>query len=58
MAIGQITVNVGVKGMDERKAVINALNLLGVALTEHDHQWTNEERGAYEKAMRILSKVK
>lgn len=29
-----------------------ALDLLGVALAEHGHTWTVEERTAYEKAMR------
>lgn len=32
----------------------DALNRLGVALAEHRHTWTNEERMAYEHAMAIL----
>lgn len=32
-----------------------ALDLLGVALTEHNHTWTTLERHAYETAQRILT---
>ena len=30
------------------------LDLMAVALTEHDHVWTDEERQMYEKAIRIV----
>jgi hypothetical protein len=32
----------------------NALDSLGLALTNHDHQWTAWERKSYEKAMNLL----
>jgi len=40
---------------NEVGAIIAALDKLAVALADHGHQWTNEERRAYEKAMRILT---
>lgn len=30
--------------------VLNALDKLALALTEHKHQWTSEERSLYEEA--------
>lgn len=32
----------------------SALDLLGLALTFHHHQWTPQERKAYETAMSLL----
>jgi hypothetical protein len=37
----------------QRRIIIRALDKLGLALT--DHQWTNEERILYEKAIGILT---
>lgn len=37
------------------QTVIGALDKLALALTEHHHQWTAEERKLYEKAIRILT---
>lgn len=33
----------------------DALDLLGVALTDHAHDWTRKEREAYEHAVRLLT---
>ena len=35
--------------------IIRALDKLGLALTDHEHQWTNEERRLYERAMASLT---
>ena len=44
--------------MDKKKVevIIGALDKLGLALTGHNHQWTNEERRLYERAIGILTK--
>lgn len=34
--------------------IAEALDLLGLALCDHGHQWTNAERRAYERAHRLL----
>lgn len=34
--------------------ILGALDSLGVALAEHDHQWTEGERAIYEKAVEIV----
>lgn len=34
-----------------------ALDLLGVALAEHGHTWSPEERTAYDRAVRIINKA-
>ena len=39
------------------KRIKNALDMLGLALTEHGHKWQPEERASYEKASRILANV-
>ena len=38
----------------KKDEILKAVDLLGVALADHDHQWTAEERAAYETATRIL----
>ena len=38
--------------VNEAERLREVLDLLGVALAEHGHTWTVEERTAYEKAMR------
>ncbi|XUX01019.1 MAG: hypothetical protein TUN42_03240 [Dehalogenimonas sp.] len=39
----------------QKSLVIDALNALGVALADHGHQWTNDERELYEKAVALLT---
>jgi hypothetical protein len=39
---------------EQKNLAKTAINLLGIALAGHDHQWTSDERSAYEQAMRIL----
>ncbi|MFA5239794.1 MAG: hypothetical protein WC476_08840 [Phycisphaerae bacterium] len=34
--------------------ILNALDAMGLALTNHDHIWTSEERKLYEKAIKEL----
>ena len=43
--------------MDKQKLqiIIEALNMLALALTGHKHQWTAKERKLYEKAIAILT---
>jgi hypothetical protein len=35
----------------DRERVRDALNVLGLALTDHDHVWTDEQKQAYNRAM-------
>ena len=37
------------------KAILDALDMLGLALAEHGHVWTPEERAAYEEAVKTAS---
>jgi hypothetical protein len=39
----------------EKSKLTNCLDLLGVALATHGHQWTDGERQAYEEATSILT---
>lgn len=39
---------------EEVQLVLGALDSLGVALVEHDHQWSDGERAIYEEALNIL----
>ena len=39
----------------EQQGVLAALNALGVALADHDHQWTDEERSLYGRAVSRLT---
>ncbi len=41
--------------LEKRKIVLGALDILAVALTDHDHQWSNDQRGIYEHAVEILT---
>lgn len=36
------------------KVILEALDTLALALTEHDHQWTHKERSLYSRAVRSL----
>ena len=38
--------------------VLKALDLLGLALVNHRHVWTKEERAAYERAIAYIAKHK
>lgn len=35
--------------------IMSALDTLSLALTDHDHQWTNKERKVYEDAVSLLT---
>lgn len=37
--------------------ILKALDALGLALVNHGHQWTPEERSLYERAVRTAKKV-
>jgi hypothetical protein len=39
----------------ERQCLIGALDSLGVALADHDHEWTVGERTIYEEAINLLT---
>jgi hypothetical protein len=38
--------------------VTNALDELGLALTNHKHKWSSKERNLYERATRVLNRDK
>jgi len=38
----------------KKDEILKAVDMLGVALADHGHQWTPEERAGYEAATRIL----
>lgn len=40
---------------ESRNKVRECLDLLGVALAHHNHQWTEEERQAYETSIELLT---
>ena len=42
--------------MDEkdRKKILDALDMLALALTEYGHQWTDEQRRRYDEATALL----
>lgn len=39
---------------DKKGEILKTVDMLGVALADHGHQWTPEERAGYEAATRIL----
>ncbi len=39
---------------ENTELVIGALDSLGLALADHNHQWTEGERAIYEKAIEVL----
>ena len=39
----------------DRQIVLGALDSLGVALADHDHEWTVGERTIYEEAVKLLT---
>lgn len=41
--------------LDKVQVVIKALDALALALTDHNHKWTNGERRLYERATKILT---
>lgn len=43
--------------LNQRQAIARALDLMGCALADHDHQWTSEECEAYESAHRELGRM-
>ena len=43
-------------GREVGEACQRALDLLGLALTNHNHQWTDEERDAYTHASNVLQR--
>jgi len=41
--------------MRENEIIVEALDKLGLALAEHNHKWTVEERELYEKSISLLN---
>ena len=39
----------------DRQIIVGALDSLGVALADHDHEWTVGERTIYEEAIKLLT---
>ncbi|SRR6266404_4837466 len=39
----------------DRQIIVGALDSLGVALADHDHEWTVGERTIYEEAVKLLT---
>jgi len=37
-----------------REDILNCLDMLAQALTDHDHQWTEEQRSSYERCAASL----
>ena len=42
----------------DAQAILDALDMLGLALVHHEHQWTAEERAAYQNALIIINRHK
>ncbi len=34
--------------------IASTINVLSIALTEHKHRWTNQQRRAFNRAMKLL----
>jgi hypothetical protein len=41
--------------LNNNEVITKALDALGLALADHNHQWTNKERELYEKSISLLS---
>lgn len=39
---------------EQRENICEALDMLGVALANHKHLWSNAERKAYNRAVKLL----
>lgn len=44
--------------LSQRRTIAEALDILGVALAGHHHQWTPQEREAYDAAVKAVTDVK
>lgn len=42
---------------ENRKRILDALDMLAIALTEYNHQWTEEQHRLYEQAVAILESI-
>lgn len=42
---------------EEAKTVSEALDTLALVLADYNHQWTPKERRAYERAVKVMTKV-
>lgn len=41
----------------DRKKILDALDMLAIALTEYNHQWTEEQHRLYDQAVAILERM-
>lgn len=41
--------------MNQTSTILSCLDSLAIALTEHEHQWTAEQRKAYEESVAVLT---
>ncbi|MCP4661029.1 MAG: hypothetical protein GY856_36975 [bacterium] len=51
---GLLLVHNAYDGREVGEVCRDALDVLGLALSAHDHQWTHAERDAYEHAVQLL----
>lgn len=51
---GDLVVHNSYDGREIGEVCAKALDLLGKALADHDHEWSGEEREAYEHALLVL----
>lgn len=43
---------------EQAQTLQDALDLLGVALADHEHQWTADERSAYDNATKLIKALR
>lgn len=39
---------------EDKKKILDALDMLALTLTEYNHQWTDEQRRRYDEATALL----
>lgn len=44
--------------LSQRRTIADALDILGVALASHHHQWTPQERESYDAAVKAVADVR
>jgi hypothetical protein len=42
---------------NNRKIILTALDAIAIALSDHKHKWTTEQRRLYERAVSMLKKT-
>lgn len=57
LGTAELRVEVKAKRSKEWDVILDCIDMLGSALADHDHQWTNEERKAYERAITVVGRL-